>query len=147
MKGLYCRAGVGDAETKFVIQETVSVCLCLCRWMLFLLFLTDWHHCCWVSTDEMSQILTSFYIIGLHDKARLSRRTWSQMLTQLICFLQRLCSHFNVLNRLLWHFFVFSYKCHNVISFFMYLFIMVCAHLFIFLFNCYLLLVICIFVL
>lgn len=44
MKGLYCRAGVGDAETKFVIQETVSVCLCLCRWMLlllFLLFLTD----------------------------------------------------------------------------------------------------------
>lgn len=25
MKGLYCRAGVSDAETKFVIQETVSL--------------------------------------------------------------------------------------------------------------------------
>ena len=35
MKGLYCRAGAGDAEPKFVIQETVSVCLCLCRMMLF----------------------------------------------------------------------------------------------------------------
>lgn len=28
MKGLYCRAGV--AEPKFVIQETVSVCVSVC---------------------------------------------------------------------------------------------------------------------
>lgn len=27
MKGLYCRAGVSDAEPKFVIQETVSFCV------------------------------------------------------------------------------------------------------------------------
>lgn len=28
MKGLYCRAGVSDAEPKFVIQETVGLCFC-----------------------------------------------------------------------------------------------------------------------
>lgn len=26
MKGLFCRAGASDAEPKFVIQETVSLC-------------------------------------------------------------------------------------------------------------------------